>query len=98
MTTMRALFAAALAAAALFATGCGSSGSSSVAADSPGSGAALAPSDAGLWISVDTSGSSAQWTALNAVLAQIPGADNLVDDALARASSRNGKLDFRRDV
>jgi hypothetical protein len=106
MKTMRAFAAMLLAGAALVVAGCGGSGASnasSVTADSASS-ASLAPKNAGLWVSVDTDRSSSQWQALDAVLGRIPGAQALVDDALAQIGSASGstsggtKLDFRRDI
>jgi hypothetical protein len=96
---MRTFVAMLLAGAALVAAGCGGSGSStgtsSAVTEATGS---LAPRDAGLWLSVDTDRTSAQWQALDGVLARIPGAEGLVDDALAQIGPGDRKLDFRRDV
>lgn len=101
MRPMRSLLATVLAGAALLAAGCGggsSSSSSSSSSTSTPDSASLAPKDAGLWISVDTDRASSQWKALDAVLAQIPGAEKLVNDALAQIGSTDKKLDFRQDV
>src|SRR5262249_35868754 len=69
----------------------------STSVDTP-TAASLAPRDAGLWVSVDTDRSSSQWKALDAVLARVPGAQTLVDDALAQIGSSGKKLDFQRDI
>jgi hypothetical protein len=97
MRRMRSFLATVLAGAALVAAGCGGSSPSSTAGDVPDT-ASLAPQDAGLWITVDTDRSSDQWQALDAVLAQIPGAEALFDQALAQIGSTDKKLDFRRDI
>ena len=102
MISMRSLLAGLLAGAALLAAGCGGGSSSNVSSSSGTvlDTAALAPADAGLWIWIDTDRSSDQWVALDAVLARIPGAEKLVNDALAQAGQgqRQGKLDFRTDI
>lgn len=99
MRSMRGSLAAALVGAALLAAGCGGSGSSSKSSvNTLPDTASLAPKDAAVWVSVDTDRTSDQWKALDAVLTQIPGAEKLVDDALAQIGSGDKKLDFRRDV
>ena len=99
MSRMRSLIAALVAGAALLAAGCGGSGGgSSLTANTIPDTASLAPAAAGLWVSVDTDRSSDQWTAVDAILAQIPGGENLIDDALAKLGSKDKKLDFQRDV
>src|SRR5690242_10704148 len=100
MRTMRAFLATLLVGAALVVGGCGGSGASSTSSSGSSSdaSASLAPRNAALWVSVDTDRTSAQWKSLDAVLARIPGAEALVDDALAQVGSGDAKLDFRRDV
>ena len=96
---MRTAIATLVVGAALLAAGCGGSGgSSSLTANTIPDTASLAPMAAGLWISVDTDRSSDQWKALDALLAQIPGAENVIDGALAQIGSSDKKLDFQRDV
>jgi len=98
MRPMRSLLATVLAGVALLAAGCGvDSGSNASSSTTPDT-ASLAPKDAGLWISVDTDRASDQWKALDAVLAQIPGAEKLLNDALAQIGNGDKKLDFRLDV
>jgi hypothetical protein len=95
---MRVTLACVLASAALLATGCGGSssgGASGGAADT----ASLAPKDAGVWVAIDTDRSSGQWQALDALLAAVPGAETLVNDAIAQVGPTGGaKLDFQRDI
>jgi hypothetical protein len=97
---MRSLLASVVAGFTLLAAGCGGGSSSNVTPSSstvPDT-ASLAPKDAGLWASIDTDRSSDQWQALDAVLARIPGAERLLDDALAQAGPGKRKLDFQTDV
>src|ERR1041384_4824332 len=100
MKSMRAYVAMLLVGTALVAAGCGGSAgsnASSTSADTPST-ASLAPRDAGLWVSVDTDRSSSQWKTLDAVLARIPGAETLVDTAIADLGPGDKKLDFQRDI
>lgn len=102
MATMRrrlyALPAAMLVAVALVAASCGGGGASSSSSGTPDT-ASLAPADAGLWATVDTDRGSAQWKALDAVLAKIPGAQSVIDSALAQISKAGSKTgDFQSDI
>jgi len=98
MRPIRALFALVLAVAALAVAGCGSGGGGGSSSGAVPETAALAPADAGLWASVDTDATSAQWTALDAVLAQIPGAESAIDGVVDQVSNSGKKLDLRKDV
>ena len=100
MRPMRVLLATVLGTAALLAAGCGggSSFSSSGGQAESGETASLAPKGAGLWVTVDTDTASAQWQALDAVLAKVPGATKLVDDAIAQIEGGDTKLDLQTDV
>ncbi len=90
--------AAMLVAVALVAAGCGGGGGSSSPSSAPDT-ASLAPPDAGLWATVDTDRGSAQWKALDAVLAKIPGAQPVIDSALAQISKAGSKTgDLQSDI
>jgi hypothetical protein len=94
MVGMRLFFALLAALAALALAGCG--GEETTATSDAGT-ATLAPRDAGVWASLDTDRASAQWQALTALLARVPGADAALDDLLAEAVAEDG-LDWQEDV
>src|SRR5262249_22875003 len=98
MRPFRALLALALAVAACALAGCGGGGGGGGASSSSSvpETASLAPKDAGIWAAVDTDVSSAQWQALDAVLAQIPGAEAAIDSVMEQATSNGKKLDLRK--
>ncbi len=100
MRPIRVLFALFLGVAAFAVASCGGGGGGG-GGSSSGSvpeTASLAPADAGVWASVHTDVGSAQWTALDAVLAQIPGAEAAIDSALKQVSNSGKKLDLRKDI
>ncbi len=98
MRPIRVLFALFLAFAAFAVAGCGGGGGGGSSAGSVPETASLAPADAGVWASVDTDVGSAEWTALDAVLAQIPGAEAAIDSGLEQVSNSGKKLDLRKDI
>jgi hypothetical protein len=98
MRLVRSLIASVLVGAALLTTGCGGSSGTKLASGSAPDTAGLAPKDAAVWAFVDTDRTSGQWQALDAVLAKIPGAENLLDQALNQIGSTEKKLDFQTDV
>src|SRR5690349_11619834 len=95
MRPIRALVALPFAVVVLAVAGCGGGGGGGGGGGSNSSSvpdtAALAPADAGIWASVDTDVDSGQWTALDAVLAQIPGAESAIDSALDQIGSNKSK-------
>jgi hypothetical protein len=92
MTSMRRFLIALLAGMALAVAGCGGSESGS-SADS----AAMAPSGAGLYVSVDTNRDGEQWKRLDDLLAKVPGGDRLVDELVSGIAKDSG-LDLEDDV
>ncbi len=72
--------------------GCGGSSSSQTA--SP---AAMAPADTAAFVAVDSDIDSAQWTALDDLATQIPGARSAVLDAVAKALAKES-LVFDEDI
>jgi hypothetical protein len=87
----RTVPAAILAGVVLAAAGCGGG---SVPGSASGDGAAVAPADTAAFVAVDTDASSAQWQALDGLLASLPGSGELVK----RIHALQGRLGPEVDV
>lgn len=96
MGRTRILAAGLAAGLALAAAGCGGSGGGGSKTTAVGSGAALVPASAPLFVTIDTDFSSARWKKAFALLDRLPGKEQLY--ALLRKQLFAGTVDFNKEV